>query len=159
MTTDGASTVEVDNRYTRGMARFVANLRYDDIPPDVRHRAKLLILDALGSGLYSSDLKWSRLLRETLTAVDTTRDCAIWGTPQRLSSVHAVLCNGTQVQGFELDDVHREAVIHPSSVAVPPVVAIAETRPGFSGRDFLTAVVAGYETGPRVGRKWSVGPG
>ena len=151
MTADGTSTVEVDNRYTRGMARFVASLRYDDIPTDVRHRAKLLILDALGSGLYASDLEWSRLLRETLTAVDATRACAIWGTPHRLSSVHAVLCNGTQVQGFELDDVHREAVMHPGSVSVPPVVAIAETRPGFSGRDFLTAVVAGYETGPRVG--------
>ena len=141
----------VDNRYTRGLARFVANLRYEQLPAEVRHRAKLLILDALGSGLYASDLHWSTLLRETLMAVDSTRECAIWGTPHRLSSVHATLCNGTQVQGFELDDVHREAVMHPGSVSVPPVIALAETRAGISGRDLLTAVVAGYEVGPRVG--------
>ena len=106
-------TTAVDNRYTRGIARFVAGLRYEDLPQDVRHRAKLLILDALGSGLYAADLQWSRLLRDTLLDVDQTRTCAVWGTHERLSSVHATLCNGTQVQGFELDDVHREAVMHP----------------------------------------------
>ncbi len=141
----------VDNRYTRGIARFIANLRYGDLPVEVRHRARLMILDALGSGLYAADLQWSTLLRDTLLDVDSTRDCAVWGTTHRLSSVHAALCNGTQVQGFELDDVHREAVMHPGSVSIPPVVALAEVRPGLSGKDLLTAVVAGYEVGPRVG--------
>lgn len=151
MTSHDSTAVEVDNRYTRGIARFVAGLRYEDIPAEVRHRAKLLVLDGLGCGLYASDLQWSTMLQRTLTEVDTTRQCAVWGTPYRLSSVHAALCNGTQLQGFELDDVHREAVMHPASVTLPPLVALTETRPGFSGRDFLTAVVAGYEIGPRVG--------
>jgi 2-methylcitrate dehydratase PrpD len=141
----------VDNRYTRGLASFVAGLRYEAIPPAVRERARLLILDALGCGLYAYDLEWSRILRETLHSIDQTRECAVWGTPHRLSSVHAALCNGTQVQGFELDDVHREAVMHPGSVTLPPAIAVAEMRPGLSGRDLLTAVLAGYEVGPRVG--------
>lgn len=151
MTSHDSTAVEVDNRYTRGIARFIANLRYEDLPAEVRHRAKLLVLDGLGCGLYASDLQWSTMLRETLMEADATRQCAIWGTPHRLSSVHATLCNGTQLQGFELDDVHREAVMHPASVTLPPIVALTETRPGFSGKDFLTAVVAGYEIGPRVG--------
>ena len=37
-----------DNRYTRGIAEFVAGLRYDAIPGEVRQRIKLLILDSLG---------------------------------------------------------------------------------------------------------------
>ncbi len=141
----------VDNRYTRGIAHFVANLRYEGLPADVRHRARLLMLDALGCGLYASNLQWSRLLQDTLMEVDATRQCAVWGTSHRLSSVHAALCNGTQVQGFELDDVHREAVMHPGSVTLPPIIALAEARPGLSGKDLLTAFVAGYEVGPRVG--------
>lgn len=143
--------VHIDNHYTRGIAGFVANLRYEDLPDVVKHRAKLLILDGLGCRLYASDLQWSDILRRTLMEVDSTRDCTIWGTPHRLSSVHAVLVNGTQTQGFELDDVHREAVMHPASVTLPPVIALAETRGGVSGKDLLTAVVAGYEVGPRVG--------
>src|SRR5690606_12062587 len=130
----------VDNRYTRGLAAYVSGLRYEDLPEPVRHRARLLVLDALGCGLYAADLTWSALVRDTLLAVDSSRDCRVWGTTHRLSSVHATLCNGTQVQGFELDDVHREAVMHPGSVVVPPLVALAETRPGITGKDFLTAV-------------------
>src|SRR4249920_3670237 len=59
--------------------------------------------------------------------------------------------NGTQVQGFELDDVHREGVLHVGAVVLPALVAVAELRRGMSGREFLTAAVAGYEVGPRVG--------
>jgi 2-methylcitrate dehydratase PrpD len=36
-------------------------------------------------------------------------------------------------------------------VVLPPLLTIAEGRPGMSGREFLTAAVAGYEIGPRVG--------
>ncbi len=68
---------EVENRYTRGIANFIANLRYEDLPAEVRHRAKLLILDAFGSGLYAADLTWSQLLRDMLLQVDSTRDCSV----------------------------------------------------------------------------------
>jgi 2-methylcitrate dehydratase PrpD len=74
----------------------------------------------------------------------------VWGTAQRLSAPHAALANGTQVQGFELDDVHRQGVLHVGAVVLPALVAVAELR-GISGREFLTAAVAGYEIGPRVG--------
>ena len=75
----------------------------------------------------------------------------MWGTRQKLSAPHAALVNGSQVQGFELDDVHRTAVLHTGCLVLPALVSVTETRPGMSGRDFLTAAVAGYETGPRVG--------
>ena len=67
------------------------------------------------------------------------------------SSPHAALVNGTQVQGFELDDVHRTAVLHVGAVTLPALIAVAESHAKLSGRDFLTAAVAGYEIGPRVG--------
>ena len=69
----------------------------------------------------------------------------------RLSSPHATLVNGTQVQGFELDDVHRQGVLHVGAVALPALIAVGESHARLSGRDFLTAAVAGYEIGPRVG--------
>lgn len=140
-----------DNPYTRGMAQFVSDLRYERIPGEVIDRIKLLTLDSLGCALYAVDLEWSRILMRTLHALDTTASCSVWGTSLRLSAPHAALVNGTLVQGFELDDVHRLGPLHPGSVTLPPLVAVAEIRPGLSGRDFLTAAVAGYETGPRVG--------
>ncbi len=140
-----------DNRYTRGMAEFVANLRFEDIPAEVRQRIKLLMLDSLGCALYGAQLEWSRILQQRLGELDTTRMSAVWGTRQRISAPHAALINGTQVQGFELDDVHRQGMLHVGSVVLPALIAVTEFRKGLSGKEFLTAAVAGYEIGPRVG--------
>jgi 2-methylcitrate dehydratase PrpD len=139
------------NDYTRGIADFVAGLRYGDIPGEVIERMKLLILDSLGCAVFGADLPWSRILMDTLGAVDTTSGCTVWGTDRKLSAPHAALVNGTLVQGFELDDVHRVGVLHVGAVTLPAVLAVAELRPDMTGRDFLTAAVAGYEIGPRVG--------
>src|SRR5438034_5489537 len=138
------------NPYTRGVAEFVSGLRYEAIPREVRERAKLLVLDSLGCALYGARLEWCRILQRTLEKLDSSTACGVWGTAQRLSATHAALANGTQIQGFELDDVHREGVLHVGAVVLPALVAVAELR-GMSGREFLAAAVAGYEVGPRVG--------
>jgi len=140
-----------DNVHTRAIADFVSGLTYEQIPAEVVERIKLLILDALGCALYGARLEWCRILRDTLEKLDGTRTTSVWGTGARLSSPHAALVNGTEVQGFELDDVHRKAVMHVGAVTLPALVAIAETHAQLSGREFLTAAVAGYEIGPRVG--------
>jgi len=146
-----------DNPYTRGIAEFVSGLKYDAIPADVRHRAKLLMLDSLGCALYGADLQWCRMLQDSLAKVDSTRQCVVWGTKKKLSAPHAALVNGTAVQGFELDDVHRAGVLHVGAVVLPALIPIAETKGGMSGKEFLTSAIAGYEIGPRVGL--CMGPG
>jgi aconitate decarboxylase len=140
-----------DNPYTRGIAEFVSGLHYKAIPEDVKSRVKLLMLDSLGCALYGADLEWCRILQDSLGAVDATRACSVWGTNQKLSAPHAALVNGTAVQGFELDDVHRAGVLHVGAVVLPALIAITELKPGMSGKEFMTAAIAGYEIGPRVG--------
>jgi len=140
-----------DNPYTKGVAAFVAGLAYERIPANVIARIKLLVLDSLGCALYGTKLPWSRILIATLSSLDQTKACAVWGTDRRLSAPHAALVNGTLVQSFELDDVHRAGVLHVGAVTLPALIAAAELRPGMTGRDFLRAAVAGYEIGPRVG--------
>jgi aconitate decarboxylase len=145
-----AHEATTDNPYTRGMADFVSGLKYEAIPEEVKHRVKLLMLDSLGCALYGADLEWCRILQDSLAKVDSTRACAIWGTKKKLSAPHAALANGTAVQGFELDDVHRAGVLHVGAVVLPALIPIAESK-GMSGKEFLTSAVAGYEIGPRVG--------
>ncbi len=139
------------NPDTYGMASFVAGLCYEHIPGEVIERIKLLMLDSLGCAIFGTGLEWSRILIETLAAVDSSTSCGVWASDRRFSAPHAALVNGTLVQSFELDDVHRQGVLHVGAVTLPPLLAVAELRPGMSGRDLLTAAVAGYEIGPRVG--------
>src|SRR5436190_1159559 len=141
-----------DNIHTRRIADFVSQLSYEQIPKSVRERGKLLILDSLGCAIFGAKLEWCRILQKTFGELDASRTTSIWGTAQQLSSPHAALVNGTQVQGFELDDVHRQGVLHVGAVTLPALIAVAESHATLSGREFLTAAVAGYEIGPRVGR-------
>src|SRR6202166_1960088 len=150
--TERTTETPADNPYTQGMAEFVSGLRYEQIPEEVIDRIKLLILDSLGCAIYGADLEWSLILMRTLQQLDSAKSRGVWGTSLRLSSPHAALVNGTLVHGFELDDIHRLGVMHPGAVTLPSLIAVAEIRREVSGRDCLTAAVAGYEVGPRVGR-------
>ena len=51
----------------------------------------------------------------------------------------------------EIDDVHQDASLHPGIVVVPAALAMAEEH-GASGRQLLTALVAGYDVVVRVAR-------
>src|ERR1700760_1467197 len=147
-----AEHAAADNVHTRRIAEFVAGLTYERIPAEVRERIKLLVLDSLGCAIYCADLGWCRIARQIFAGLDATRTTSVWGTSERLSSPHAALVNGTQVQGFELDDVHRQGVLHVGAVTLPALIAVAESHAGLTGREFLAAAVAGYEIGPRVGK-------
>ncbi len=76
---------------------------------------------------------------------------SILGASERTSPTLAALVNGTAGHAFQLDEVHSGAVLHPGSVVLPAVMAAAESAGGLNGRDWLAAIVAGYEVGIRVG--------
>ena len=145
------SQEQTDNKYTRAVSDFVSGLTYDGIPKEVISRTKLLILDALACGLYGARTQWSQILQTALAKEDQAGSCTIWGTNRRLSGPSAALINGTQVQGFELDDAHHRGVVHLGAAVQPALLAIAESRGNLSGKEFLASTVAGYEIGPRVG--------
>src|SRR4051812_4491646 len=84
-----------------------------------------------------------------------TENCAaqsaVFGLPMRTSASHAALINASSAHAFQLDEIHIEATLHPGSVAVPAALAVAEADGGVTGRDLITALVAGYEVGLRIG--------
>ncbi|MEM6496430.1 MAG: MmgE/PrpD family protein, partial [Pseudomonadota bacterium] len=62
----------------------------------------------------------------------------------------AALANGAMTHSYELDDTHDESMSHPGSVVIPAAIATAMEH-GSSGRELLTAIVAGYEAIARIG--------
>jgi 2-methylcitrate dehydratase PrpD len=62
-----------------------------------------------------------------------------------------VLVNGTFAQGCELDDYYDQGGGHPGAATVPVIVALAQQQT-VSGQELITAMVAGYEVGWRIGR-------
>ena len=136
---------------TATLADFAAGLCFSDIPNDVVEHAKLCLLDTIGCGLFGSTLPWVRIVRESVESIDTNQDAALWASGARASVPHAALVNGTAIHAFELDDLHPRSIVHPGSVVVSAAMAMAAHTGTVSGRDLLTAMVAGYEVTSRVG--------
>ncbi|PWY76667.1 immune-responsive protein [Aspergillus eucalypticola CBS 122712] len=141
---------------THTLSNWLEELTSESIPAEVRERAKYLILDGLACALLGARLPWSVKAHDAITAIEGEGKCTVIGWNETLPPNAAALLNSTFIQGFDLDDIHIEAPLHNMSVIVPAILAAAEqeqgssTRP-ISGKDFLTATVAGCETGPRVG--------
>jgi 2-methylcitrate dehydratase PrpD len=136
---------------TRALAQFSAQLTYDKIPASVIKHIKLCLLDTFGCALFGSTLPWARIIADFAEDLGGRQESSIWGRHSKISAPNAVLANGTAVHSFELDDLHKTSIVHPGGIAVPPALAMAEYIGGCNGREFLTAVVAGYEVAIRVG--------
>ncbi len=136
---------------TRALSAFVSNLRYEEIPSQVVEHLKLHILDTIGVGFFGSTQPWSKIVVEYIRKTDETSQAQIWAQSSRCSAPNAALANATMCHGFELDDIHRTAVVHPGPASLPAALALAETAKGVTGKDLLTAVAAGYESSIRVG--------
>ena len=138
---------------TRRLAEFAAALRFADIPPAVVEKMRLHILDGIGVCLHGAALPWTRRVADMVLAEGGNGAASLWGHggAARTSVSQAALVNCTAGHAFEMDDIHKESILHPNSLSVPVALALAGTLPGTTGQDVLTAIVAGYEVGTRVG--------
>jgi 2-methylcitrate dehydratase PrpD len=133
------------------LAAFAANLRYEDIPAPVLRRAEDLLLDCLASILAGASARAVQAIDRYAAAMgpaDGPSEVLI--TRRRTSPLFAAMVNAAAAHVVEQDDVHNGSVFHPAAVVFPPALAVAQAL-GSSGRDLITAAVAGYEVGIRVG--------
>jgi len=140
---------------TAALASYVAALRYEDLPPTVIERTKTCLLDTFGCMFLGVTLPWTRIVIEVAREEGGAPQASIIGSAERLSVAQAVLVNSTAGHGFELDDAHTRASMHAGSLAIAVALALSEWRAStsepVSGREFITAIVAGYEAGLRIG--------
>jgi 2-methylcitrate dehydratase PrpD len=133
------------------LADFAANLRFEDIPQPVIERAEDLFLDWFGSALAGRNAPAVEAIECFAKSMGpATGPSEVLTSRRATSPLFAALVNAAASHLAEQDDVHNGSVFHPGTVVFPPVLAVAQSL-GSSGRDLLTAAVAGYETGIRVG--------
>ena len=141
-------------RGQRELAEFLNGL-HGRIGPAHIAAAANCVIDTLGAIAYGAEQPWSRAGARHALVTESGGACTVVGWPDRASPAMAAFANGTAAHAFELDDVHEEAVSHPGAVVVSAALAVAEDLQA-SGRDFLEAVVVGYEAMGRAGL--AVGP-
>ncbi|MBE7424741.1 MAG: MmgE/PrpD family protein [Ideonella sp.] len=133
------------------LAHFAAGLRFDDIPSAVIERTQDLLLDWIGSTLAGKGARPVESIASFMLAqgpLDGPSEVLIHRRGS--SPLVAAAVNAAASHVAEQDDVHNGSVFHPAAVVFPPALAVAQALQR-SGRELLTAAVAGYEVGIRVG--------
>src|ERR1700761_4784815 len=128
---------------TRELARFAATTRFEQIPAEVIERIKLSLIDGLGVCLQGSTLPWTRIVHDLIHEEGGKPVASVWGRGRRTSLTNAVLANSTAGPAFEMDDIHKESIVHPNSLAVPVAMALAGADPSIRGRDVALALTVG----------------
>ncbi|KAF1030816.1 MAG: hypothetical protein GAK37_01103 [Pseudomonas sp.] len=137
--------------HTQALCRFLAALKYAQLPETVLARTEDLFLDWLASALASKGAHpiplFERYARKMGPAAGPAQIIVNGGSS---SAYFAALVNGASSHLVEQDDLHNSSVLHPATVVFPAAFAAAQDL-GKSGRELLLASVAGYEAGIRIG--------
>ena len=138
---------------TMRLADYAAKLRLEDVPADVVQRAKDTITDAVGTIVFGYDLPWSRIIVGQARRSGPGGKSRILGLGGPLVQAQAAaFANGALAHAFELDNLTKPGSgVHPGAILLSAGLAVAQER-GLTGRDLLTAFVAGSEVMIRIGR-------
>jgi len=134
----------------RELARHVRDLAFQDLPSDVVHQTKRLVLDTLGCAIGGYASEASRIIQEVVKELGHPEEATVFGSGLRTSCLNAALANGAMVRYLDYNDtafiIQGETYrtgYHPSEV-IPPILALAE-RQHLSGKDVITAINLGYD--------------
>ncbi|EGO65686.1 MmgE/PrpD family protein [Acetonema longum] len=131
-------------------ASFITDLTYDALSADLQKDAKYRLLDWLGSALAGVGYRPSLIAAEFFQSAGGLPQATVLKGQAKVPVAAAAFANGIIGHVAEFDDGHRRAIAHPGSVTVPVALALAENYKR-SGKEVLTAVVAGYEVVIRLG--------
>ena len=136
---------------TETIARSIAATDYDSIPPEVRSKTKLSILDTLGVMVPPSSLdETCERLTEIVSEESGPGRSTLIGLGKKGSALMAAYLNGSFAHVLDYDDTIDDLGHHPSAQTVPAALAVAERLGSVSGKELITAVAVGSDLGARL---------
>src|SRR5512136_2931996 len=132
------------------LAKKVRDFNFNDIPADVIHQTKRMVLDTLGCAIGGYGSEASLAIQELIREAGHPAESTVFGSGTRTSCLNAALANGAMVRYLDYNDTafilqgetYRTGY-HPSEV-IPPVLALGE-KSRLNGKDVITAITLGYD--------------
>ncbi|HLF77916.1 MAG TPA: MmgE/PrpD family protein [Dehalococcoidia bacterium] len=134
---------------SRRLARFVASMDYESLPPGVVDKMKAslvhgLVMAFIGRANHHCEATIELTLKEEARPDGAT----ILTHGGRATRYGAAFANSSLLHAQNQSDTYR-MLAHPGACVIPAVLATAELD-GASGRDVLTGMAAGYEVECRM---------
>jgi len=130
------------------VSRQIACVRDIALPEKTVHKAKRVLLDTVGVGLFGSGTDLYDIASRASLSEYAPGKCRVWGHERSLGAEGAVFFNSLAASALDYDDGHVAAAGHPASLVVPTAMAVGrEAGSGFN--HLLKAITVGYEIGTR----------
>jgi 2-methylcitrate dehydratase PrpD len=133
------------------LASWATKLKLNDIPSNAVDVAKRCIIDVVGVSIAGSRSYASDTVRKIASHEYPDGPCTVIGATNKLSALGAALCNGVAAHCLDFDDTCYDGIVHGSAAVWPAILAVGEMA-GASGKEALSAFIAGVETEYRLGR-------
>lgn len=132
------------------LADFALGVKYSEIPRDALDKTKTLLIDTIAcayGGVNSAPAKIAEKVARHLFGGH--KNASILASEQLTSTEAAAFVNGVLVRYLDLNDIYvGRDPLHPSEI-IPVALAACEEK-GRSGREFIEALVVGYEGELRI---------
>ncbi len=136
--------------YSRQLARYIGDLKFDELPVNTVNKTKHCFTDWLAAvfNSYSNNLSTSYI--DFATRMGEEGSSSILGSEKKTTLPWAAFANASLGHITEVDDGHRMSIMHIGTVVLPVVFAYAE-KLSSSGQEMIEAAVCGYDLAIRVG--------
>ena len=131
------------------VARWIVDLRYDQLPPNVVATAKRALFDSMGCLLGGIDAPPVRQAEQVVVLQGGNPQSTAIGLGRKVSCDQAAFLNAMALRYLDYNDYAAMGRPHHASINIAPALAVAEMR-GLSGKDLLLGIVVGYEVQIRL---------
>ena len=137
---------------TQELAKYICNLKYEDIPEPVVEKIRTCVLHAICMGLAGHNLESVKIAKEVVYANPSPEEATVLGDGKKVSVMDAAFVNSTMFLNRVQGDTH--GVTHTGPVSIPLALALSE-REGKTGKELITAITAAYEIMAALGKDYT----
>ncbi|OHD52006.1 MAG: hypothetical protein A2096_13630, partial [Spirochaetes bacterium GWF1_41_5] len=136
---------------TRILAELVLNTKTGGIPEKACEAAKKMIIDSIGCAIAGYKAEGIPEVLEQLMDWGGKEESTVLIYGKKLPAPLAAFANSAMTHAFDFDHSHQPSGLGHILPSVLPVCLAAAEITGCSGKDFLAAVILGFEVTARLG--------
>ena len=132
------------------LSAYATRLRYENLPSEVVHQARRLLIDTVGCALGGYWSEPARIARDVAATVRSSEPVTVIGNGEHTSPDLGTFANGVMIRFLDFNDGYTSIGEsgHPSD-SIAAVLSMAELRRR-SGKDAIVATVLAYEVFCRI---------
>ena len=143
--------MDTEKGNTRILAELALNTKADDIPQEAYDAAKKMIIDTIGCTIAGYKAEGIPEVIEQLLDWGGKEESTVLIYGKKLPAPLAAYANSAMSHAFDYDHSHQPSGLGHILPSVLPVSLAAAEMTKCSGKDFLAAVIMGFEVTARLG--------